>query len=73
MTDLIDTNVPGYKKDPVTHAVINTNEADYLRYKEEVRRVVESKKVGAEIANIKDEIAEIKGMLGKLLQAVSNG
>lgn len=73
MGELVKTNIPGYMKDTETHAVINTNESEYLKYKEEVKRALEIKKMGDELNNLKTEMTEIKDMLKTIAQAVKNG
>lgn len=69
---LIPTNVPGLYKDPDTLAIINTNESEFLHYKEQVQRFKELNSVRNEVENLKADVSEIKEMLRTLVQMVGN-
>jgi hypothetical protein len=67
---LIPTNIPGMYKDPDTFAVINTNESEFLQYKEQVQRFRDLDSVRSEVRTLKSDVSEIKEMLRALTQMV---
>jgi hypothetical protein len=67
---LIPTNVPGLFKDPDTLAIINTNESEFLSYKEQVQRFRELNSIRGEVNGLKSDVSEIKEMLKTLVQMV---
>jgi len=73
MIELEKTNATGLMRDKSTHAIINTNESEYLAYREQVVRVKEINSLKNQVVEIKSEVSEMKDMLKSILQAVKNG
>jgi hypothetical protein len=73
MIDLEKTNAAGLMRDKSTGAIINTNESEYLTYREQVARAKEVNSLKNQVDDIRGEVSEIKDMLKSILQAVKNG
>jgi len=56
-------NLPGFEKDTITHAVINTNSTAFSNRREQ-RSIMKSK--DAELEQMKKDLEEIKTLLKKL-------
>lgn len=64
---LLKTEQPGYFKDSISGAILNTNDHEYhaiLKSRDEAKK---GKALCLEINNLKDELKEIKDMLRKVV------
>ena len=60
---LVKTNIPGYLKDTDSGAVINTNEADFIRYQAQVNQRREYLKTQAELEDLRKQMQEMKELM----------
>jgi len=60
---------PGLVRDVETHAVINTNESSFLEAKKRKQALLEKDK---RITNLETNVSELKEMMQKILEIVSN-
>lgn len=73
MERFISTNVAGFVKDPISQAVINTDDAEYIRVMTERERAKKLAALSYDVDNIKSEMTEIKQLLLQIVNGRQNG
>lgn len=73
MGQFIGTNVTGFVKDPLTQAVINTDDSDYIRVVTERERAKKLAALTSDVDNIKLELSDIKNLLLQIVNGRQNG
>lgn len=68
---ILQTTDANFARDTENHAVINTNTTAYMLYKQQrdKSRTVDS--LAAEVSDLKNDISEIKQLLGQLIKNAS--
>jgi hypothetical protein len=67
-----NTNMPGWIKNPATGIVINTNEYEYIIYKEKIASFLNTKSLETDVIAMKAELAFLKDTLTKVLDGRNN-
>jgi hypothetical protein len=63
----VQTDNTKFVRDVSSLALINTNEAEFLRYRAKREKSAETERLSLEVTSLKSELSEIKGMLLKVL------
>ena len=69
---LIKTNDPNFMRDENNAALINTNKIAYDLYKQQRNNALSNQALKAEVDSLKQDLSDIKQLLGQLVQNVSN-
>lgn len=69
---LVETNVPGFKKNTETGAIINTSEEGYNRIKAMRAEAKKNAELQNKMQSLETEITEIKNLLVQLLDGNRN-
>ena len=70
---IYQTNDKRYVKDGVSTAVLNIDEEGFKSFKLERDRILQQQKTQQEVADMKQEISEIKQLLKQLINGNTNG
>jgi AmiR/NasT family two-component response regulator len=73
MNEFLKTDISGYIKDPLSQAVINTNDAEYNRVLMERSKAKEIVRLTQDVDNMKSELTEIKNLLMQIANGRQNG
>ena len=68
---IVKTEDANYGRDTDSHAVINTNASAYQIYKQQRSQLSTVSTLQNEVTSLKQDISEIKQLLGQLIQNVS--
>jgi hypothetical protein len=70
---IYQTNDKRYVKDGVSTAVLNIDEEGFKSFKLERDRILQQQKTQQEVADMKQEMSEIKQLLKQLINGNTNG
>lgn len=70
---LLKTNNPGYLKDTVSGAIINTDDTYYQQILAERKRMKEQQAMCDEMNTLKSELSDIKNLLAQIVNGNKNG
>lgn len=70
---IIKTEIEGFVRDPNNSALINTNAAAYVQYKEKRRQHQDYSALRNDVDSLKEDLGSIKNMLQILIQRENNG
>jgi len=70
---IYQTNDKRYVKDGVSTAILNIDEEGFKSFKLERDRILQQQKTQQEVADMKQEISEIKQLLKQLINGNTNG
>ena len=68
----INTNVPGLVKDPVSGAILSVDNAKLLAYRQQKRLRRDQADTQDRLDKLEGDVSEIKDMLSKLLEQLTN-
>ena len=69
----LKTEIEGFIRDPKNSALINTNAAAYVQYKEKRKQQQDYSTLKNEVDSLKEDLGSIKTMLQILIQRENNG
>lgn len=70
---LVKTNNPGYLKDTISGAIINTDDTYYQQILAERKRIKEQQAICDEMNTLKNELSNIKNLLAQIVNGNKNG
>lgn len=70
---LLKTNNPGYLKDTISGAIINTDDTYYQQILAERKRIKEQQAMCDEMNTLKGELSDIKNLLVQIVNGNKNG
>ena len=70
---IYQTNDKRYVKDGVSTAILNIDEEGFKSFKLERDRILQQQKTQQEVADMKQEMSEIKQLLKQLINGNTNG
>lgn len=70
---LVKTNNPGYLKDTISGAIINTDDTYYQQILAERKRIKEQQAMCDEMNTLKNELSDIKNLLAQIVNGNKNG
>jgi len=70
---IIKTDAEGFTRDPSSSALINTNAAAYVQYKEKRKQQQDYNVLKNDVDSLKEDLGSIKTMLQILIQRENNG
>ena len=65
---LLKTEYPGFARDTVSTAVINTNKEAFDNYKMAREEKLRVQKLAKDVSNLQQDMGEIKGLLMQLIK-----